>query len=83
MLTLLIGTTVLALFYGLAWHNQPAHEHQQTRATADVRRDGATGPSRSASNARRTSYQSLPDHERVADPAGTSTLPPAKASADL
>jgi hypothetical protein len=28
MLILVIATTVLALFYGLLWHNQPARERK-------------------------------------------------------
>jgi len=29
--TLMVATTVLALFYGLFWHNQPANERNLVR----------------------------------------------------
>ena len=31
MFTMLITTTVLAVLYGLAWHNQPARQREQAR----------------------------------------------------
>ena len=31
MLTLICATTLLALFYGLAWHNQPANQREGAR----------------------------------------------------
>ena len=31
MFTLIVITTVLAVLYGLAWHNQPAHEAERVR----------------------------------------------------
>jgi len=32
MLILIVATTLLALFYGLFWHNQPANECDRARA---------------------------------------------------
>lgn len=31
MLTLICATTLLVLFYGLAWHNQPANQREGAR----------------------------------------------------
>jgi hypothetical protein len=31
MLTLIVATTVLAVLYGLFWHNQPAKEGKRAR----------------------------------------------------
>jgi hypothetical protein len=31
MLTLIIGAVVLAVLYGLAWHNQPSKERETAR----------------------------------------------------
>ena len=31
MFTLVITTALLAVMYGLAWHNQPANEHENAR----------------------------------------------------
>ncbi len=28
MLSFIIGAVILALFYGLSWHNQPARDHE-------------------------------------------------------
>jgi len=33
MFTLIVTTTVMAVLYGLAWHNQPAKEPVHTRRT--------------------------------------------------
>lgn len=45
MLTFIIGTVILALFYGLAWHNQPAREleHTQNSPLQESAKPGACG----------------------------------------